>query len=72
MLPVEVNCGNCTKALSSFIPMFPGYILWSEGYIPSFLQGTIVLGTVVTYLRFLQVNILYLLEYRTTQCFQFD
>jgi hypothetical protein len=27
--------------------MVPGYIPWSEGYIPLFLQGTIVLGTVV-------------------------
>jgi len=26
---------------------FLGYILRSEGYIPRFLQGTIVLGTVV-------------------------
>ena len=32
---------------SSFIPMVPEYIPWSEGYIPLFLQGTIVLGTVV-------------------------
>jgi hypothetical protein len=32
---------------SSFIQMVLGYIPGSEGYIPLFLQGTIVLGTVV-------------------------
>jgi hypothetical protein len=37
---------------SSFIPMVLGYIPGSEGYIPLFLQGTIVLGTVVIHLTF--------------------
>ncbi len=32
---------------SSFMPMVLGYIPRSEGYIPLFFQGTIVLGTVV-------------------------
>jgi hypothetical protein len=32
---------------SSFMTMVPGYIPRSEGYIPLFFQGTIVLGTVV-------------------------
>jgi hypothetical protein len=32
---------------SSFMPMVLGYIPRSEGYIPRFFQGTIVLGTVV-------------------------
>ena len=32
---------------SSFIPVVLGYIPQSEGYTPHFLQGTIVLGTVV-------------------------
>jgi hypothetical protein len=32
--------------------MVLGYIPGSEGYIPLFLQGTIVLGTVVIHLTF--------------------
>jgi hypothetical protein len=32
---------------SSFMPMVLGYIPRSEGYIPLFFQGTIVMGTVV-------------------------
>jgi len=32
---------------SSFMQMVLGYIPRSEGYIPLFFQGTIVLGTVV-------------------------
>ena len=34
---------------TSFMQMVLGYIPGSEGYIPLFFQGTIVLGTVVPY-----------------------
>mgnify|MGYP006192868029 CR=1 FL=1 len=34
---------------SSFMQMVLGYIPRSEGYIPLFFQGTIVLGTVVVW-----------------------
>jgi hypothetical protein len=46
MLPVQAGIVQMHK--SSFIQMVLGYIPGSEGYIPLFLQGTIVLGTVVS------------------------
>ena len=45
---------------SSFIQMVLGYISGSEGYIPLFLQGTIVLDTVVcTYVLLMAIIILF-------------
>jgi len=45
--PKRPTVGIVQKHKSSFIPMVPGYIPRSEGYIPLFFLGTIVLGTVV-------------------------